>query len=174
MNILDDVWKEHIMPKLSIYQIRRLAIVNKEINKIVQPFLDERFQENATYDIIASVREFHINKRSMIGKVLKFNVGYYWDFGPLDIWQDDRKEFYKQWSNWQCDMKRCKGEHKGYRKCLICNNDKLIKASSVKKHRQTKTHLKNLETVSFTDKEENFINERHQIQLKTSTYKLCI
>lgn len=172
MNILEDVWKEHIMPKLSIYQIRRLAIVNKEINKIVQPFLDEKFDENAIYDIIANCDHFHINRKEMVARVLKFRVGYYWDFGPADIWEDDKQSFYDHWRYWSCDMKKC--DKKGYRQCIVCNNDKLIKTSSVKKHRKTKMHQNNFKTFIIKDKEENFINEKHKLQSKNTAYRLKI
>lgn len=171
--LVEDVWKYNIIPRLSIYQIRRLVIVNKELNNMLTEYLIKKYDQKCMYDIIANHNRFFINNSNRISNVLKYNIGYSWNLGPNNIWINDEQEVIQEWLFQENDMKRSK-KNWGFVKCRICNNEKLIKVSSIKKHRLSKMHIKNYKNFDIKTIQENFINERHRLQTEEEVYKLSI
>lgn len=171
--LVEDIWKEHIIPQLSIYQIRRLALVDKELNKVTQPIVDEKFKERIIYCILVNKNNYHISKINKVSINFEYNEGYSWYLGPNDIWKDDRKEFYNNWIEYNRDMKIDYGKG-NYYTCRICKNDKLIKKSSIKKHRQSKGHIKKLESYDLKRKEEKYLKYIHKIQTRKNTLGITL
>lgn len=161
---IEELWREHIMKDLSIYQIRRLSSVNKELNIITEPFLNEKFSEKILYDIFANCRDFHINRVNKFIINLPYKIGYRWDLGPNDIWKDQNVEYDVDLDRYYFKRHIIK-EGKIF-KCIICKAE--VQGTKWYKHLSNDFHVKNRMNFRECYKAKKYFDEIHKIQTKNN------
>jgi hypothetical protein len=148
MELCEDIWKE-IKEYLSLFQTRRLSLVNKNFSDLFSPEIQKKNDEKFIYlSLNYHLAFFNKRKLLILNRILKRCEGYNWDFGPNDLWHDDFSHSKKLYNFDRTDVIMIPGSDKIY-ECAVCQNGRRIRLDYLSKHRRTRHHKYNFETIDW-------------------------